>query len=107
YTPEEPELAMIGLTAKDIEGKTIYKAVGCKDCKEGYKGRRGIFELLEMSSTLKEMTFRKEPTVKLYEEAKISGKMTSLMEDGVRKILEGSTTLEEVVALAKREDIGY
>ncbi|MBI5778871.1 MAG: Flp pilus assembly complex ATPase component TadA [Planctomycetes bacterium] len=107
YTPEEPELAMLGLTQKDIEGKTIYKAVGCKDCKEGYKGRRGIFELLEMSSTLKEMTFRKEPTVKLYEEAKISGKMTSLMEDGVRKILDGLTTLEEVVSLAKREDIGY
>ncbi|MEW6026559.1 MAG: ATPase, T2SS/T4P/T4SS family [Planctomycetota bacterium] len=107
YTAEEPELAMLGLTPKDIQGRTIYKAVGCKDCKEGYKGRRGIFELLEMSSTLKEMTFRKEPTVKLYEEAKISGRMTSLMEDGVRKILDGITTIEEVVALAKREDIGY
>jgi len=107
YTPEETELAMLGLTLKDIEGKSIYKAVGCKDCKEGYKGRRGIFELVEMSATLKEMTFRKEPTAKLYEEAKVSGKMTSLMEDGVRKVLEGSTTLEEVVSLAKREDIGY
>ena len=47
------------------------------------------------------------PTAQLYEEAKISGRMTSLMEDGVRKILEGSTTLEEVVSLAKREDIVY
>lgn len=107
YTAEDAELAMLGLTPRDIEGKTLYKSVGCKDCKEGYKGRRGIFELLEMSSTLKEMTFRKEPTVKIYEEAKVSGGMTSLLEDGVRKVIDGITSIEEVISLTRREDIGY
>jgi type IV pilus assembly protein PilB len=107
YTPEEPELAMIGLTPKDIHGRHIYKAIGCKECKDGYKGRKGIFELLEMSSTLKDMTFRKEQTIKLYEEAKISGGMVSLLDDGVRKILDGITSIEEVVSLSRREDLSY
>ncbi|MDI6733127.1 MAG: GspE/PulE family protein [Planctomycetota bacterium] len=107
YTPEEPELASLGLSQNDIAGKTIYKAVGCRECKDGYRGRKGIFELLEMSPKLKEMTFRKEPTIKLYEEAKISGRMVSLLEDGVRKILEGLTTIEEVISLTRREDVGY
>ena len=107
YIPEESELAMIGLMPKDILGHNIYKAVGCKECKDGYKGRKGIFELLEMSSTLKEMTFRKESTIKIYEEAKISGGMISLLDDGVRKILDGITTIEEVISLSRREDLSY
>ncbi|MFH0889104.1 MAG: ATPase, T2SS/T4P/T4SS family [Planctomycetota bacterium] len=107
YIPEESELAMIGLTPKDISGHNIYKAVGCKECKEGYKSRKGIFELLEMSSTLKEMTFHKESTIKIYEEAKISGGMVSLLDDGVRKILSGLTTIEEVISLSRREDLSY
>ncbi|MFH1231361.1 MAG: ATPase, T2SS/T4P/T4SS family [Planctomycetota bacterium] len=107
YIPEELELAMIGLTPKDIQDHNIYKAVGCKECKDGYKGRKGIFELLEMSSMLKDMTFRRESTIKIYEEAKISGGMISLLDDGVRKILDGITTIEEVISLSRREDLSY
>jgi type IV pilus assembly protein PilB len=107
YTPEEEELSTIGLSLKDLKEKTLYKAVGCAECKEGYKGRKGIFELLEMSSKLKEMSFRKVPTIQLHEEARISGGMTTLLEDGVRKIIDGMTTIDEVIAMSRRVDITY
>ncbi len=81
--------------------------MGCKECYDtGYKGRIGIFELMEMNSTLREMVFRKEPAIKLREQAMASG-MTSLIQDGVRKILQGITTIEEAILITKREDINY
>lgn len=107
YHPTIEELNSVGLAEKEITDKTIYKAVGCKECyNTGYKGRIGIFELMEMNSTLREMVFRKEPTIKLREQAMASG-MTSLMHDGARKILQGITTIEEVILITKREDISY
>jgi len=107
YVPEEAELAMVGLTHKDIEGRQIYKPVGCRECKEGYIGRKGIFELFEMNSRLKELAFSKEPTLRIYEEARVSGGMVTLLEDGVRKIADGLTTIEEVIAMSRREDLTY
>jgi len=106
YVPEGPELATVGLKPADIEGRTIYKAVGCDQCKLGYKGRQAIFELMEMSPVIRDMTFRREPTLKLREQARIGG-MTTLMEDGVRKILDGISSVAEILNLARREDISY
>src|SRR5206468_2602189 len=53
YTPVMEELNAIGLKPKDMEGKTVYKAVGCDACKLGYKGRQAIFELMEMSPIIR------------------------------------------------------
>ena len=53
-----------------------------------------------MDATLREMCFRGASTVKLREQAKVSGGMVSLMEDGVRKFLSGATTIEEVLTVA-------
>lgn len=107
YTPEPEELQMIGLSKKDLDGATICKPVGCVQCKNtGYKGRKGIFELMELDTTTREMVFRGEPTIKLREQAKLNG-MVGLMEDGVRKVLTGITSIEEIVTLTHREDVSY
>lgn len=107
YTPEPEQLNMIGLTQKDIKNSTIHKPVGCPECKNtGYKGRKGIFELMELDSTIREMVFRGEPTIKLREQAKLSG-MVSLLEDGIRKVLEGTTAIDEIITMTHREDLSY
>jgi len=105
--PDPALLAAVGIKPEDIRGRKIYRAVGCDQCRNtGYRGRKGIFELMEMNSVLREMVFRKEPLSKMQEQARLSG-MVTLLEDGVRKVFEGLTTLEEVLALTHREDITY
>ncbi|NUN49480.1 MAG: Flp pilus assembly complex ATPase component TadA [Candidatus Brocadiae bacterium] len=106
YEPTPEELKSVGLKQSDIEGRTLFRGVGCDQCKLGYRGRQAIFELMEMSPILRDMTFRREPTIKLREQARIGG-MTTLLEDGVRKILDGISTINEVLNLARREDITY
>lgn len=107
YTPDLTLLPAIGLTPQDVEGKTLYKAVGCNECKgAGYRGRKGIFELMELNSNVREMIFRKEASDKVKEFARMSG-MVTLLEDGVRKFLDGLTTLDEIMAITHREDITY
>lgn len=107
YEPDDSELAALGLKREDVAGTPFYKAVGCSECRNtGYKGRKGVFELLEMDRTLREMAFNKEPLMKLIEQARLGG-MTTLLEDGVRKIISGMTTVTEVLTIAHREDITY
>jgi type II secretory ATPase GspE/PulE/Tfp pilus assembly ATPase PilB-like protein len=91
-------LAAVGLEPEDLEGREIYRAVGCRECRfEGYKGRIGLFELFAMGPQLREITFRGGSTQELREQARLSGGLRSLREDGVRKILAGTTTIEEVL----------
>ena len=107
YTPEQVLLSAIGLEPKDIKGKTLYKAVGCKECKDtGFRGRKGIFELMELTSEMREMVFKREPVDKLREVSRMNG-MVVLLEDGVRKFLDGLTTIEEIISITHREDITY
>ncbi|MEK7467622.1 MAG: GspE/PulE family protein [Planctomycetota bacterium] len=106
HSPTVEELGAVGLKPADVEGKTIYNPVGCDQCKLGYKGRQAIFELMEMSPIIRDMTFRREPTLKMREQARIGG-MTTLMEDGVRKVLDGISSIPEILNLARREDIAY
>ncbi len=107
YEPEETELRAVGLSRDDLEGKKVYQAVGCSECDgDGFSGRTAVFELMEMNSTIREMTFNQEDTRKITEQARLSG-MTTLLEDGVRKVLDGQSTFQEVLRVAQREDIVY
>ena len=91
------ELKQIGITRHQAEGGTPHRAVGCGECNfSGYRGRKGIFELMEMSPDLREMTFHKRPTMEIRAKARSEG-MVTLQEDGVRKILNGMTTIEEIL----------
>jgi type IV pilus assembly protein PilB len=96
YDPSESELRSIGLSKADVH-EPVYLPNGCDKCSAGYLGRRGIFELMVMDDELREMCFRGEPTLKIREYALQSGGMYSLRQDGSRKVLEGATSIEEVL----------
>jgi type IV pilus assembly protein PilB len=98
YDASDTELRSIGIDPGAAKGATIYRADGCAECEHsGYRGRLGIYELLQMDTTLREMTFRGEPMVRLRDYAWHSGGMSTLLQDGVRKVLEGSTTIPELL----------
>ncbi|HEU4394232.1 MAG TPA: ATPase, T2SS/T4P/T4SS family [Planctomycetota bacterium] len=104
YEPTPTELRSVGLTPDMVKGKTIYRAVGCKECRAtGYRGRLGLFELFEMDSRVRELCFQGAGTLKLREQAKLSGGLVSLQEDGVRKVLAGRTTIDEVLVATAEE----
>jgi type IV pilus assembly protein PilB len=96
YEPSETELRMVGLSSTDIADQVLYRPVGCPKCTDGYKGRCGIYELLEMSSELRDMTFKKLPSKDIRSKARSEG-MVALQEDAVRKLLSGITTIEEIL----------
>jgi type IV pilus assembly protein PilB len=105
--PEPAELAALGLRVQDIAGRTLYGPKGCDACKgTGYRGRKGIFELMEMNVTLRDMAFKREPTLKIRETARLNG-MVTLLEDGVRKVLDGLTSVNEILTITHRVDISY
>ncbi len=107
YTPTPSELRALGMTAEQVGTHPVYRSKGCQACRNtGYKGRLGIFELFEMSSRIREMTFEKKSLVELRDEAKRSGGMITLQQDGIRKILSGVTTTEEILRITQRGDIG-
>jgi type IV pilus assembly protein PilB len=91
-------LRSVGIDPDTVSDTTFYRAEGCGECSNtGYRGRLGIYELLQMDNTLREMTFRSEPMVRLREYAWQSGGMSTLLQDGVRKVLDGSTTIPELL----------
>jgi type II secretory ATPase GspE/PulE/Tfp pilus assembly ATPase PilB-like protein len=92
------ELGAIGLDADKVGSVQLFRATGCEACDHsGYHGRRGIFELMEMDSTLREMTFRSKSTVRIRDYARTSGGMSTLTEDGQRKVLDGTTSADELL----------
>jgi type IV pilus assembly protein PilB len=79
------------------EPLTLYRGKGCKNCKQsGYRGRTGIFELLSINEKIKHLISERASTQLIREAAKKMVGMVSLREDGLRKVLRGITTLEEV-----------
>ncbi|MBL8724370.1 MAG: type II/IV secretion system protein [Planctomycetes bacterium] len=98
YEPSDTELRSIGVDPAGARGTPFYRARGCPTCEHtGYRGRLGIYELLQMDNTLREMTFRGEPMVRLREYAWQSGGMSTLLQDGVRKVMAGHTTIPELL----------
>jgi len=96
YDPDDSELAIIGLTRDQMEGFTIYRSVGCPDCFEtGYRGRIPIFEILIMEDNLKSLILETSDSNQILKAAKKNNLIT-LREDGIRKVLRGMTSIEEI-----------
>jgi len=96
---QPPEaLYKVGFTPEEVErGITFYKPVGCETCnKRGYKGRVGLYEVLEMSETLKDMILTGASAVEIREQGQKEG-MITLRRSGCRKVLDGVTTIEEII----------
>jgi type IV pilus assembly protein PilB len=97
YEASDLDMRTLGLDA-GAAPPTLHRARGCEACEgTGYRGRIGIFELMQMDPTLREMTFRGESTLKIREYAESSGGMATLTDDGVRKVIAGTTTVEELL----------
>jgi type IV pilus assembly protein PilB len=101
--PDPAELRAVGLTPERVKDANFRRGRGCSYCHHtGYRGRIGIFELMQMNTTLREMTYRREPTQAIRRQARLFG-MRTLLEDGVLKAMKGITTLDEVLAVAHHE----
>ena len=97
YEPSEALLTQMGLSPHDIGDKNFYYGRGCKKCNQtGYKGRKGIYELLDISDPIRELINQRAPSVVLKQKAIELG-MTTLRDDGLRCIYDGETTIEEVL----------
>ena len=81
----------------------IFKAVGCRDCNgEGFSGRIALFEVLEMTASLSDLILKIPSVELLQEEAKRQG-MVGMFQDGILKVLNGVTTIEEVLRVAEEK----
>lgn len=97
YEPSETVLGQLGLSANELGDKHFYTGRGCPVCgNSGYKGRKGIYELLDINDVLRDMITDRAPSVVLRQKAIELG-MSTLREDGLRNIYEGTTTIEEVL----------
>jgi len=97
FEPTETQLSLLNLSPHDIGDKVFYYGRGCSNCNDtGYKGRKGIFELLIVTEPIRALINERAPTVVLRQKAVELG-MVTLREDGLRSIFDGDTTIEEVV----------
>ena len=95
YKPEAHETRLLGL-ADDAPPPTLYRASGCEHCEyQGYRGRQAIMELLRMDADLDELVARRATNREIKQAALAKGFRT-LAEDGLRRVREGSTSLEEI-----------
>jgi Type II secretory pathway, ATPase PulE/Tfp pilus assembly pathway, ATPase PilB len=97
FEPTENQLALLNLSPHDLGDKVFYYGRGCSTCHDtGYKGRKGIYELLVVNDAIRTLINERAPTVVMRQKAVELG-MVTLREDGLRGIFEGDTTIEEVV----------
>jgi type IV pilus assembly protein PilB len=97
YEPSESIIMQLGLSPHELGDKHFYTGQGCNTCgSSGYKGRKGLYELLDISDPLRDMITDRAPTVVLRQKAIELG-MQTLREDGLRNIYMGTTTIEEVL----------
>ena len=97
YQPNEELLAELGISRRDVGERQFYYGKGCEVCNNtGYKGRKGIYELLKVTDPIRELINARAPTVTLKEKAIELG-MVTLRQDGLRSIFAGDTTIEEVL----------
>ncbi len=100
--PDKPpahEIKAAGLTPAQAQAANFTRGRGCSNCNHtGYRGRKGIYEMMRMSNMIREMTFNREPAQAIRRQARLGG-MKTLLEDAVLKAVAGITTLEEVLSI--------
>jgi type IV pilus assembly protein PilB len=101
--PPAHEIKAAGLTPAQAQAANFMRGRGCSNCNHtGYRGRKGIYEMMRMSNIIREMTFNREPSQAIRRQARLAG-MRTLLEDGVNKAVAGVTTLEEVLSTCHHE----
>ncbi|MCK5160985.1 MAG: type II/IV secretion system protein, partial [Candidatus Aureabacteria bacterium] len=96
YKPSEYEITAAKLDPQKIKEVKFFKGAGCDACSNtGYRGRIGIYELLVVNDEIRKMIYQKVTAHVVRQRARELG-MRTLREDGIRKVLSGITTLDEV-----------
>ncbi|MEI6809470.1 MAG: ATPase, T2SS/T4P/T4SS family, partial [bacterium] len=97
HSPSEMEINILGIKPEEVGGVKLYRGKGCNQCSlTGFRGRKGIFEIFKLTEEIQKMIFDVVPASELRECARRMG-MRSLREDGLRKVVAGITTLDEVL----------
>ena len=103
YEPPASVLQGLGLRPELAKKANFMRGKGCNHCnKSGYRGRKGIYEMMMMTGTIRELAFKGEPTQIIRKASRKQG-MRTLFEDGMVKALKGLTTIDEVIRLTHRE----
>jgi type II secretory ATPase GspE/PulE/Tfp pilus assembly ATPase PilB-like protein len=109
YTPDEEKIDEIiqlyggienfkrisGRTLEDLKNTKLYRAKGCEECSEGYRGRLGIHELMAGTPSVKKLIKKKAPTEEIFNAASEEG-MKTLVQDGLDKVFQGMTDINEI-----------
>jgi type IV pilus assembly protein PilB len=105
YAPDPEEVAALGLDANAVSGAHFRRPRGCRKCEgSGFRGRVALYERLSMDHGLREMTFRGVALDELREAALSTGALRGLLYDGARKVVDGTTTVTEVLRVARSKD---
>lgn len=101
YKPSTTELASISLKEDDLEGKPLYRGVGCSNCfGTGYKDRTAIYEILFLDDQIRSLIMSRRTASEIKQYALSNGFITLRM-DGARKVLKGITTIDEVLRVTQ------
>ncbi len=96
YTPTNEELALVGLDSSKING-SLFHGKGCADCRNtGYKGRLAIFEMIPMARDLRKLVFDNSNEDEIRQSA-INNGMVTLRDAGLERVLDGTTSVEEIL----------
>ncbi|WP_269527199.1 GspE/PulE family protein [Coraliomargarita parva] len=102
--PEERLLNSLGIRPDQLADATFMKGEGCPKCNAGFRGRVGIFEMFNINEELQQMIYEEASLVAIREKAREMG-MRSMREDGIRKVLAGVTTAEEVLHVTVADSV--
>jgi len=99
YNPSENALVTFGITTAEANNADFQRGKGCSQCKNtGYKGRTGIFEVLVIDEMIQDMIIKQRPSPEITRSAVAAGKLKTLKEAAVQKVIQGITTLEEAAS---------
>jgi general secretion pathway protein E/type IV pilus assembly protein PilB len=103
YTPAASELSVLGINEEQAANASFMEGAGCDKCGDnGFRGRKGVFEIFTVNQELEEMIYHNVSIVDLRKKAREMG-MRTMREDGFRKVLAGVTTLSEVMLVTTEE----
>lgn len=102
HTPDNAILQSLGITTDQFQKSVFYKTQGCNNCfNTGYKGRTGIFEIMPLDASLKSLILQTYDSNRIKKEA-VNLNMVTLRQDGAQKVLNGMTTIEEVLRVTQK-----
>ncbi|MFT4703665.1 MAG: general secretion pathway protein E [Bradymonadia bacterium] len=107
FVPSNEELHQLDVTREEVDaaGGELYRATGCEECRElGYRGRIGIYEILPVSNEIRQLVMARTDASTIRRQAVKEG-MVTLRRYGANVVLDGKTSIEEVMRVTQREDV--